>query len=45
MIWLFKANEPYKLASHFFPLLVLNQINIPIPITEHIEKSIIKKSM
>lgn len=26
----------HKLASHLLPLLVLNQIKIPMPITEHI---------
>lgn len=43
---LFLTNILYhKLASHLLPLLVLNQIKIPMPITEHIEKNIIIKSI
>jgi hypothetical protein len=45
-IGLFLTNIPYhKLANHLLPLLVLNQIKIPMPITEHIEKNIIIKSI
>ena len=45
-IGLFLTNILYhKLASHLLPLLVLNQIKIPMPITEHIEKNIIIKSI
>lgn len=42
---LFLLRWHYRLSSHFLPDLVLNQIKIPIPITEHIEKNIIIKSI